>query len=525
MKKNVLITGLAVLILVFWMKAEVKAQYAVPSMLRVESTENVDLAYVKADSLTGLGMSSVTIWMRIHGMTGPGFPGIFYGLSPNYNSGNQEPSVLTILQPVNDTIIGYVLTGLSPNTQYSYRAEVLPGVATGMDTIRTFKTFSCNYTMNITPVADTICTGGSVFLTVTVSGGTSPTYVWSSGLGSSSSVNVSPTSTTNYYVTVTDGGCISSASSKVVVMTTPTATATATATTICSGTSIVLHASGGTNYAWSPSTGLSAINIANPVANPTSTTNYYVTVTNATCVAVESVKVTVAAAMNFNLSGNVTICATTHTTIVASATGNVSYLWNTGQTSSSITVNPVNSTVYNVTASNGTCTETGSVTITVESLPIIQSVTNGNVLTIRGIGLSDVNQIEVQPEASTYYPYFINGDTVAKFSGVMLHSGDDIVIQTQFGCKSDFGYSTAGIFEKDKDATIKVYPNPFTDALKVELPEGKYKVSLTNTTGQEVRAFSTEGTFTIQRENLISCTYFLRITSADTTRTFKIQVE
>ncbi len=45
--------------------------------------------------------------------------------------------------------------------------------------------------------------------------------------------------------------------------------------TICNGESFQLQASGASGYIWTPSTGLSATNISNPVATPTITTTYY----------------------------------------------------------------------------------------------------------------------------------------------------------------------------------------------------------------------------------------------------------
>src|ERR1035437_3415176 len=53
-----------------------------------------------------------------------------------------------------------------------------------------------------------------------------------------------------------------------------------TDTAICNGSSITLDGNGSGNYNWSPSTGLSNTTIANPVANPTSTTTYTVIVTD-----------------------------------------------------------------------------------------------------------------------------------------------------------------------------------------------------------------------------------------------------
>src|SRR5258708_40128741 len=50
--------------------------------------------------------------------------------------------------------------------------------------------------------------------------------------------------------------------------------------TICTGATAQLNATGGTTYAWSPSTGLSNANISNPISSATSTTNYTVTGTD-----------------------------------------------------------------------------------------------------------------------------------------------------------------------------------------------------------------------------------------------------
>ena len=63
---------------------------------------------------------------------------------------------------------------------------------------------------------------------------------------------------------------------------------------ICEGNNTILNASGGTSYNWSPATGLSATNISNPTASPTSTTTYTVTVTDANgCTNTDDVIITV----------------------------------------------------------------------------------------------------------------------------------------------------------------------------------------------------------------------------------------
>jgi len=62
---------------------------------------------------------------------------------------------------------------------------------------------------------------------------------------------------------------------------------------VCAGDSVQLSASGGTIYLWSPVAGLSNPNIADPVAFPTTTTNYSVTVSDGVNSDTDVVKVTV----------------------------------------------------------------------------------------------------------------------------------------------------------------------------------------------------------------------------------------
>ena len=66
--------------------------------------------------------------------------------------------------------------------------------------------------------------------------------------------------------------------------------------------SIGLSASGATNYLWTPNNGtLSATNIANPVANPLSTTAYIVSGRNGfNCFTFDTVTITVNPLPSFN---------------------------------------------------------------------------------------------------------------------------------------------------------------------------------------------------------------------------------
>src|ERR1041385_7327467 len=145
----------------------------------------------------------------------------------------------------------------------------------------------------VTATPATICINSTGQLSAT--GGT--IYAWSPATGLSnpniSNPTANPTTTTTYTVTVTNAnGCVNKTTATVTVN--PLPVVTATPATICINSNTQLNATGGTTYAWSPSTGLSNPNISNPVANPTATTTYTVTVTNANgCVNKTTATVTV----------------------------------------------------------------------------------------------------------------------------------------------------------------------------------------------------------------------------------------
>lgn len=147
--------------------------------------------------------------------------------------------------------------------------------------------------------------------------------------------------------------------------------------TICAGSSTTLNATGGTSYVWSPATGLSNPNIANPVATPTATTTYTVSATMGGCSGTDQVIITVNSLPTANAGSDVTICNGNSTTLAA--TGGTSYAWSPGTGLSATNIsNPVaspsSSTTYSVTVSdNAGCTATDDVLVTVTTLPNVNA--------------------------------------------------------------------------------------------------------------------------------------------------------
>ncbi len=132
-------------------------------------------------------------------------------------------------------------------------------------------------TINANPLANAgasqdICPGFQA--TLNGSGGSG--YAWSPGGFTTSSITVSPTSTTQYTLTVTDAnGCTNTAQASVNVNPVPNASAGLNQS-ICFGESTTLFATGGDTYVWSPGN----VNTASLNVSPAATTDYTVIAAN-----------------------------------------------------------------------------------------------------------------------------------------------------------------------------------------------------------------------------------------------------
>ena len=189
----------------------------------------------------------------------------------------------------------------------------------------------------------------------------------------------------DYIITVMDeNGCVNNASVNVGAVGN-TVDAVASANTPCAGEPLVLTAETGTSAAifdWTGPNGYSS-NEQNPTrdnANDNMSGQYTLTVTNPEthCSAASNVIVTVNSPNTgiVNIYGVTTLCLGDSTELIVTPTGGngeFSYVWNTGDTTTNISLNPVESATYIVstTAVVGDCsasTET-SVNVIVNPLP------------------------------------------------------------------------------------------------------------------------------------------------------------
>ena len=110
------------------------------------------------------------------------------------------------------------------------------------------------------------------------------TYSWTGPAGftstlASPSLIAQSNSGGQYTVTaINQYGCTNSTFVNVLVKPKPIVSISSTQK-ICEGDAVTLQAGGGVTYQWSPAAGLSAVNIANPIARPADTTSYQVIIT------------------------------------------------------------------------------------------------------------------------------------------------------------------------------------------------------------------------------------------------------
>lgn len=260
--------------------------------------------------------------------------------------------------------------------------------------------YTTQVTVNAKPTAapansGAICNGGTVTLNANPANGAS-TYAWSgSGVSSATAQNptATPTSTTVYSLTVTDGSANPGCSPTTVYTTQVTVDPKPIAAPgnngfICNGGTVTLSANpsgGATLYTWS-GTSLSSTTAQNPTATPTANSVYSMTVSDGTgrpgCAptTIYTTSVLVHATPTAAPSNDGHICQGGTVNLNANPAGGANtYTWTgsslgatTGQTP---TANPTSTTTYSVVVSDGSaqpgCTPTTVYTtqVTVNNVP------------------------------------------------------------------------------------------------------------------------------------------------------------
>lgn len=309
--------------------------------VRARSTDGTATAFnISLDNANSRTISCVQdtnwLWYRINSNTGN--PVVF-------NSVTADDHKLTITSINGKLEIDMITITTNAGTIYS------SGVAS-----------PCNVTAValITPASTTtFCAGGAV----SMSANSGNSYLWSNG---ATTQTIIATTAGSYVVTVTTNG-VSAISPVVNVTVNPLPVVTITtsgSTALCNGNSVTLTATLAAGYSWSNGSTSQAITVS-------TAGNYRVTVSNVSgCTAISpivNVTTTTGSTATIAVNGSTTLCQGRTGTLTSSAGS--SYLWSTGATTSSISVNAAGS--YQVTVNPGSaCASTSApVNITIQPLP------------------------------------------------------------------------------------------------------------------------------------------------------------
>jgi len=332
----------------------------------------------------------------------------------------------------------------SPAVTTIYTLTVNNGTCTNTDTIKV--------TVNPLPVANAgpdkaICKGDSTIIgTPAILGNT---YSWLPITGLSSSTvaqpNASPAISTIYTLTVSNGGCTNTDTIKVTINPLPVANA-GVDKTVCKGDSanIGTPAIFGSTYSWSPIAGLSSSTMAQPNASPSVTTIYILTVSNGICTNTDTVKVTVTPFLA-DAGPDKSICKGDSTSIGTAAVAGDTYVWLpvTGLSSATVAqpnASPAVTTVYTLTVTNGICTNTDTVRVTVSPAPVAnagqdKSICKGDSTSIgtiaiagntydwspaAGLSSSTIAQPNASPASTTLYTVTVTNGVCSKMDTVLV---------------------------------------------------------------------------------------------------------
>jgi gliding motility-associated-like protein len=306
-----------------------------------------------------------------------------------------------------------------------------------------------------------ICEEDTITLTGTSNHATGVTWQWSPVASvespGNSTTRAFPTSTTSYVLTTTWGKhCIATANKTITVK--PLAVPNAGPSPIlCSGQQSFtqLNASGGNTYSWSPPTGLSNPNIANPTASPNTTTIYTVTVGVNGCPKTrdDSLIVTVQGKPPLTVLNDTLICNIDTLQLTTTGTGN--YTWNPNYMINNTSVsNPLVSpdvpTKYYVVLTDALgCINRDSVFVDVKDHVSLFAGNDTTICRTDGFFLATVSDaLHYKWTPSTY----LNNDTVKHPFAIPLSTTTYHVIANIGKCQTQ------------DDVAIKVVPYPTANA-------------------------------------------------------------
>ncbi|MFT3910580.1 MAG: PKD domain-containing protein [Ferruginibacter sp.] len=305
-----------------------------------------------------------------------------------------------------------------PTVPTTYYATITVAGCKKTDSIRVTPAFDLTNSIVANPA--TICQEDTLLLTGSANHTSNISWQWSPA-ASVLSPTGNPTkafpNTTTTYTLLTKWGSHCTATKTVNIPVIPLANPFAGDDSyICAGqTTTTLSASGGDNYTWTPTAGLSNPNIANPIASPSVTTNYvvHVGVNNCTKKRTDTVNVLVRPRPPLTATNDTLICVVDGLQLNATGTGTIHWTPNYNINNQNIAapfVTPAHDTMYHVllTDTYG-CYNKDSVKVRVRPKTIINAGNDTSICRTEGFFLNtsgDANHFYWSPA------WWLSNDTI-----------------------------------------------------------------------------------------------------------------
>ena len=385
----------------------------------------------------GAGGNNATYAQHISSAGGGGGGGGWYG--GGGGGGGSDAGCCTEFSAAGGGGSGYI------NATYVSNA-IYPGSNPSTGYVKLFCPASA--VVSVSSSGSTICAGG----VVTLSASGSDSYSWSPSASTTSTIIVSPTSSTTYSVIGTNSvtGCPSSNNVLVVIGGPIPTISIAAPNSICIGAQATLTGSGGHTYSWyNPSSINSSI-----VLSPTISTTYTVLGTNTVtgCKNTSTATVNVNSLPTISVLGASSVCEGSDATLTGS--GGNTYSWYNAATTSSIviTVSGAIGTTYTLVGTNTVTGCTNSITgiVNVNPNPTV-SVTATETNCIQSDGTANATVSGGNP---TYVYYWNSNPSQSTQTASNLAPGVYSVTVTDInGCK---GVSTASVSMSNNIPTVAI---------------------------------------------------------------------
>lgn len=242
---------------------------------------------------------------------------------------------------------------------------------------------------------------------------------------------------------VDNGGCADTVTRSLQVNQKPAVGLSLKQATLCEGSSIVITASGGSLYSWSPAAGLNNTNFSTITASPVTNTNYTVTVTNDNgCVNKDAVSVAVVHPFSLQLLPEAVVCKGKNITLNATGANTYEWIQNTAGLNNTNIPNPIAAPLVTTTFTvagtdvNNCFTDTASIKVTVLPSPFVEAGQNVMVLTgapyqLQPAASSDVVQWNWSP--GEYLSCINCADPLVKASAPVMYT---VTVSNAAGCSA-----------------------------------------------------------------------------------------